>query len=111
MKIVEIVESEIADKVKIVKQKQIEKKTIFLGSEILRPGHRCFEVNENTLETKEAEYERVVNFNSPDTRSIVVSPECVYINALNKSNAIKVYKKGGRIIEKPFMSFSDIGFV
>lgn len=99
------------DNVKLHAERQIEKKTVFLGSETLRPGHRCFEINESTLEVTEAQYERIVRFNAPDTRTIITKTNCAYINALNKANALKVYKKGGRNELKPFMSFNDVGFI
>ncbi len=102
------VEPILKDEVKLHAEKQIEKKTIFLGSEILRPGHRCFEVNEKTLKAVEAEYSRVVNFNSPDTRSIMTKPDCVYVNALNAANALKVYHKGGREVAQPLFKMTDI---
>jgi|GEM_PF-2914929 hypothetical protein len=101
------VEPTLKDEVKLHAEKQFEKKTAFLRKEILRPGHRCFEVNEKTFETKEAQYERIVNFNEPDTRKIVIKENCVYINALNAPNALKVYKKGGRKIQEPFMKMGE----
>lgn len=92
-----------ADKTELHALKQIEKKTVWIGSEVLRPGHRCFQINNETLECIEAEYEREVHFHDADKRKIVIKPNCSYVNALNKDNALKVYNKGGRIEVKPFM--------
>lgn len=83
--------------------KQFEKKTVLIDSTVLRPGHRCFEINHETLECIEAQYEREVNFNKPDTRKIMIKPNCSYMNALNVVNALKTYNKGGRKQSKPFM--------
>ena len=96
-----------ADKTELHALKQIEKKTIWIGSEVLRPGHRCFQINNETRECVEAEYEREVHFNEADKRKIVIKPNCSYVNALNKENALKVYDKGGRQETKPFLKLGE----
>lgn len=93
----------VADKTELHSLKQFEKKTVFIDSTVLRPGHKCFEINHDTLTCVEAEYEREVNFNAPDTRKVMIKPNHSYINALNSKNALKVYGKGGRTIIKPIM--------
>lgn len=102
------VDPTLKDEVKLHAEKQIEKKTVFLGREFLRPGHRCFEINTTTLAVTETQYERVVYFNEPDARKILTKENCVYINALNAANALKVYKKGGRIITEPLFERGDL---
>lgn len=92
------------DEVKLHAEKQIEKKTVFIGSQKLIPGHRCFEINEVTGEVVQANYLLSVNFNSPDSKEVLVKPNCVYINALNAKNALKIYNKGGRKEIKPFLT-------
>jgi hypothetical protein len=74
-------------------QKQHEKKTVLIGSKILRPGHRCFEVNTQTLEVSDAKFETQVHFNAPKRRKIIIKESCVYVNALNAKNALKVYRR------------------
>lgn len=96
------------DQVKHHSERQVEKKTVLLGTEALRPGHRCYEINTETLEVNEAQYRQVVNFNAPDTREVDTKSNCVYINAMNAKNALKVYNKGGRQITTPFMNINDL---
>jgi hypothetical protein len=97
-----------ADKTELHALKQIEKKKVLIDSSKLRPGHTCFQINNETLECVEASYEREVNFNDPDKRKITIKPNCSYINALNKANALKVFNKGGRKEIKPFMTLGEI---
>lgn len=73
--------------------KQIEKKTLFLGSRLLRPGHRCFEINNDTKECKEAEFVSEVHFMKPNSRRIITKENHTYINALNIKNALKIYNR------------------
>lgn len=73
--------------------KQIEKKTIFIGSQKLTPGHRVFEINEKTLDCSEAKYETEVHYNAPNKRKIIIKEGYVYICALNSKNALKKYHK------------------
>lgn len=96
-----------SDKTELHALKQIEKNTVLIDSTVLRPGHRCFEVNHETLECIEAQYEREVHFNDPDTRNIMIKENCSYINALNAANALKVYNKGGRKENKSLMKIGD----
>lgn len=73
--------------------KKFEKRTVFLGSKLLRPGHRCFEVNNDTKECVEAKFETEVHFNKPNSRKVVIKENHTYINALNVKNAIKVFNR------------------
>lgn len=98
------IELHTSDKTKLRDERQIEKKSILTGSEVLRSGHRCFEINTITLDVKEAEYSLEVQFSGKTTRKITMRRDCVYVNALNKKNALKVYHKGGREVVKPFLS-------
>lgn len=81
------------DEVKIVTQKQIEKKKVFLGSVRLRLGHTCFEINRETIEVKAAEFKTSAEFGKAVRKEIVVTPGCVYVIALNKKNALKKFNK------------------
>jgi tRNA(Ile2) C34 agmatinyltransferase TiaS len=82
-----------SDKVEIHAQKQVEKKTVKLGESFLRSGHTCFEINTKTLECQPAKYEPTATFNGGVKSVIIVKEDCVYVNALNKKNALKVYKR------------------
>lgn len=97
-----------ADKTELHALKQIEKKTVLIDTTVLRPGHRCFEINHDTLKCVEAQYEREVNFNDPDTRKVMIKVNCSYINALNSTNALKTYHKGGRKQIKPLLKIGEI---
>jgi len=73
--------------------KQFEKKKLFIGSKMLRPGHRCFEINNITKECCEAKYETEVHFNKPNARKVITKEGYSYVNALNQKNAIKVFNR------------------
>jgi hypothetical protein len=72
-------------------EKQIEKKTVLVGSKKLRPGHKCFEINIFTEEVAEAKYEAVAHYHLKFKRKIIIKIGHVYVNALNAKNALKVY--------------------
>lgn len=91
MKIVEILDQK--EETEQHAQKQIEKKTVFIGSTKLTPGHRVFQIDTNNMECTEAEYEAEVHYNSPNRRKIIIKLDCAYICALNKKNAIKRYNR------------------
>jgi len=99
-----------ADKTELHALKQFEKKKVLVDTRELRPGHKCFEINMETLECVEASYEREVNFNQPDKLKVVIKPNCSYINALNKQNALKVYNNGGRKVIEPIMKMGEEHF-
>lgn len=82
-----------ADKTELHTLKQFEKKTVLIGSKILRPGHRCFQINNKTLECVEASYHSEVHFNEPNRRKVTIKEGHSYVNALNKKNALKVFKR------------------
>ena len=86
-------EDKLTEPIKLHAQKEIEKKTVFIGSTKLTPGHRVFEINERTLDCSEAKYETEVHFNAPNKRKIIIKEGCVYICALNSKNALKRYKR------------------
>ncbi len=101
------IEKKVKDKISITAQRQIEKQTLLIGTSKLQAGHRCFEINTKTLSVKQAEFEAEVNFSKQIKYKVVTKPDCVYINALNAKNALKVYHKGGRKETKPIFNISD----
>jgi len=89
-------EKPLLDETELHAQKQIEKKTVLIGSAKLTPGHRVFQINEKTLDCEEAKYNKEVHYTSADRRSIIVKPDCVYVMALNKKNALKRFKRANQ---------------
>lgn len=90
----------------MVQKQKVEYKLI--KQERYIAGHRVFEIDTNTLEVNEAEYEKIntINFfdalNMITNRKIVIRKNKVYIQALNKKNALKVFLNGGRKQRKNF---------
>lgn len=80
--------------VKIHAQQHVKKQLTLVGSGKLIPGHRVFEIDPKANTVIEAEYERIVVFDQSDRRKIMVKPNCFYVPALNKKNAIKRFKRG-----------------
>lgn len=87
-------EPELQERTEQFALKQIEKKTVFIGSLRLVPGHRVFQINTKTLEVCEAEYETKIHYNSPNKRKIITKEGFQYIMALNKKNALKKFHRG-----------------
>lgn len=83
------------DKVQIVDQKQIEKKLTYIGSTKIRRGHTLFEINYKEMTIVKAEFvsEIVMGTNRSTTKKkkVNVKPNCIYIGALNKDNAVKKF--------------------
>lgn len=84
------------DVVKIVKQAEQEKQTVFVTRLRPMPGHKCFEYNlkENTicLASRKDEaigFEEAQRGEIARKSKIEIKEDCVYATALNKKNAIK----------------------
>lgn len=75
--------------IEIVEQKQKNQyQEIFIGSMIKRAGHTIFEFNKNTKELNPAEHN--YSFEKGKLKDkIIVKVDCIYIQALNKKNALK----------------------
>ena len=75
----------------------IKKENKLIGT--LRPkrGHKCFEINNLTLEINEATYESVtisitsISGEYYNHKKLLVKENCTYITALNKKNAMKKF--------------------
>ena len=96
-----------ADKIENVKQVSIEKKIVFIGSSKPMPGHTTFEVNYElkTIEKacfdipKALQFEDAKQMNKKAApKKITIKKNCVYISALNKTNALKIAKRDFGII-------------
>jgi hypothetical protein len=87
-------ETQIQEKeaIEVVSQTQFKKHLNFLGSISPQRGHTLYEYNWETNSIKEAEFRKEVELNFIDdivNKSILVSPNCTYVSALNKKNALK----------------------
>ena len=84
------------DKMEISIQKKQQKEKVLVGKIIPNKGHKIWEINEETLEVKEAQFEKKTfiigkNHNNPE---IIIRDGYAYVSALNINNALKKYKKG-----------------
>jgi hypothetical protein len=84
------------DKMEISIQKKQQKEKVLVGKLIPHAGHKIFEINEETLEVKVAEFEKKTyiigsNHNNPE---IIIRSGCAYVSALNSKNALKKFKQG-----------------
>ena len=84
------------DKMELSIQKKQQKEKELVGKIIPHAGHKVYEINDETLEIKLAEFELKTfiiggNHNNPE---IIIRSGYSYVSALNKSNALNKYKKG-----------------
>lgn len=88
-----------ADKVLIERQAEINKTRKHVGKLKPHGGHKVWEVNETTLEVKEATFKRrdlIINFSKgrhSDRSEIDIKEGFFYTSALNKKNALKNFRK------------------
>lgn len=92
------------ERTEIQQKKKQQKEHKLIGSIRHHPGLTLFSVNIKTEEVKPAEFvkESLITWNQAVmqskgkgniTRKIVVEKDCIYIEALNKGNALKKYRK------------------
>ena len=89
------------DKIEIVKQQVHELKKVFEGTFKPQKGHTLFELNLELGTIVVAEFDEVpaLDFNEAvkgkitSQKKITKKPNCVYVSALNKKNALKAFKK------------------
>jgi hypothetical protein len=70
------------EKVSIVNQRQVDYEKKFLGSTKLYAGHKFFEINCDTGEITEAQYD--------EEKSVLKNTRCLITNAITGSTTIKV---------------------
>lgn len=88
-------------KIENIKQVSIEKKHVFLGTLKPQKGHKMFEVNMKLKTIEEAKFDELPAIKFTDAKvgvksakkKITITPDCVYISALNKKNVLKVLKR------------------
>jgi hypothetical protein len=89
------------DKIQNIKQVSIEKKTVHIGTLKPKKGHKMFEVNMKLKTIKEATFDNPPAIKFTDAqigvksvkKKITITPDCVYISALNKKNVQKILKR------------------
>ena len=83
----------IKEKLSVVAEKEIEKKQKFHGTIRPHKGHTLFQINLNTKEITEAQFEDmpyvISQKNNGKKKRVIMLPDCVYISALNPNNALK----------------------
>ena len=94
----------ITDKTEVsVKQKkQVEK--MFIGDIVPNNGHKIWKINKETLEVEEAKYLNTAYIiGGENKKEVLVLEGFHYVSALNKKNALKLYKQnriGGKDTDK-----------
>jgi hypothetical protein len=84
------------DKMELSIQKKQQKEKELVGKIIPHAGHKVFEINDETLEIKLAEFELktfIIGGNHPNPE-IITRSGYSYVSALNSKNALKKYKQG-----------------
>jgi len=90
-----------SDKIENVRQVSVEKKTVFLGTAHPKKGHTMFEVNHKlkTIEVAEFDISKTLEYHDVKRgikkapKSITKKPDCIYVSALNKKNALRFLKR------------------
>jgi hypothetical protein len=94
-------ENDSQDKIEIVKQTSIEKQSVFLGKVRPNKGHTMFEYNHKEKTIVEAVFDSTPALKFTDAmkgltsldKKITKKPDCIYVSALNKKNALKVLRR------------------
>lgn len=89
---------DLKEEIKEVREIQQESKQEYIGSITPHKGHTLFEINLDTKGICEATFEeQEVEFNpnggviGSTRKKVVMNPNCIYISALNKNNAVKKF--------------------
>lgn len=97
------VELNLKETIEIVDQKQVKKEIKLIGSQRRIPGLTLWQYNENSKELTKAEYKKVdhkLNFDNTALEkryAVSIQENCIYFQALNRKNAIKVLKRDYKI--------------
>lgn len=91
------------DKTEVQAKKKQRQEYKFVNSIQHQPGHILFSINTLTGEIKEAEFQKeeqitweqakMIKEGVGSPRKVIIEKNCVYIEALNKENALKRYKR------------------
>lgn len=98
----DLIKKGLDEKVKIEFCQQEKREIKFLGKMRRNTSHTLFSYNIVTKEIKVAELEKPDTINFKDlekigTTKIIIEKDCVYRQALNKKNFIKILKREGII--------------
>ena len=83
------------DELKVAEERQIEKKFKLVAQLRPMPGHKCFQLNVRSGEITLAKFKEIKPEFNPNTKvttwrkTLIQEPDCLYVTALNKKNAIK----------------------
>jgi len=103
-------QTDVSDKIENVKQVEIQKQTILIGTFKPKKGHTLFEIDPSQQTIVKAVFDEVPAVKFEDARlgkistskKITKKNHCIYVSALNKYNAIKVLKRDyGISLNKP----------
>lgn len=105
MELFNVIPKELQPKIEMAVKDQRQHEFKLIGRQRRVPGHTLFSLDLKTGEIKPAPIERstVIDYRTkePTHRDrIVVEPHCVYRQALNKKNFIKILKREGIIITR-----------
>lgn len=84
------------DKMELSIQKKQQREKEFVGKIIPHAGHKVYEINNETLDIKLAEFDLktfIIGDNHPNPE-IITRIGYSYVSALNIKNALKKYKQG-----------------
>ena len=95
------IDSNVKDKIEIVKQQQAEIQKVFDSKIIPHENHSLFEFDLNTNEIRLAKFDELPAIKYEDAlkgqisaqKKITKKENCIYISALNKKNVIKILKR------------------
>jgi hypothetical protein len=84
------------DKMEISIQKKQQKEKVLVGQIIPHAGHKIWEINDDTMEIKQAEFEKktFIIGKSHQNPEIIIRSGFSYVSALNYKTALKKYKQG-----------------
>ena len=79
--------------ISVKQKKQVEHQLI--GKIIPREGHKIWQINDQTLEIKVAEFSNTTYYLlGENKKQIIIKKGHTYVSALNQKNALKKYYKG-----------------
>jgi len=95
------IDSNVKDKIEIVKQQQAEIQKVFDSKIIPHENHSLFEFDLNTNEIRLAKFDELPAIKYEDAlkgqisaqKKITKNENCIYISALNKKNVLKILKR------------------
>lgn len=105
------------DKMEISIQKKQQKEKTLVGKLYPHNNHKVWEINEETLEVKEAKYQEVTFIIGKSiegqNKELITRNGFAYISALKKEGALKKYNNGSngsRLPETPMMDIKELKF-